>query len=94
MYWYRRIKDLREDLDLSRPELASKLNISERTLSRYETGESEPTISILIKLSIIFNVSLDYICCIKDDPTIYEESTKEKLSAALDQLQHLLKELK
>ena len=61
MYWNKRIKDLREDNDLTKQELADKLDISERTLTRYETGESEPTISVLIKMSLIFNVSLDYI---------------------------------
>ena len=59
MYWNKRIKDLREDNDLTKQELADKLDISERTLTRYETGESEPTISVLIKMSLIFNVSLD-----------------------------------
>ena len=79
MYWNKRIKDLREDNDLTKQELADKLDISERTLTRYETGESEPTISVLIKMSLIFNVSLDYICCIKDETFITEASTKEEL---------------
>ena len=70
MYWNKRIKDLREDNDLTKQELADKLDISERTLTRYETGESEPTISVLIKMSLIFNVSLDYICCIKEWPLL------------------------
>lgn len=65
MYWNKRIKDLREDNDLTKQELADKLDISERTLTRYETGESEPTISVLIKMSLIFNVSLDYIFALK-----------------------------
>lgn len=39
MYWNKRIKDLREDNDLTKQELADKLDISERTLTRYETGE-------------------------------------------------------
>lgn len=46
MYWNKRIKDLREDNDLTKQELADKLDISERTLTRYETGESEPKISV------------------------------------------------
>ena len=79
MYWNKRIKDLREDNDLTKQELADELDISERTLTRYETGESEPTISVLIKMSLIFNVSLDYICCIKDEVAIVEEGTIDKL---------------
>lgn len=42
MLWYKRIRDLRIDNDLTKTELANKLDISERTLARYETGESEP----------------------------------------------------
>lgn len=52
MLWYKRIRDLRIDNDLTKTELANKLDISERTLARYETGESEPTISVLIKCHI------------------------------------------
>ena len=42
-------------------DLADKIGISTRTLARYEEGKNEPTLSILVKLSQIFNVSIDYI---------------------------------
>ena len=61
MRWNKRIRDLREDHDMTQDELADKLNISKRTLLRYESGISEPTIGILISLSLIFNVSIDYL---------------------------------
>ena len=77
MRWNKRIRDLREDHDMTQDELADKLNISKRTLLRYESGISEPTIGILISLSLIFNVSIDYIAGIKDTTIIEEESIKE-----------------
>ena len=83
MYWNKRIKDLREDNDLTKQELADKLDISERTLTRYETGESEPTISVLIKMSLIFNVSLDYICCIKDEVAMLKRALLINLKSFL-----------
>ena len=61
MLWYKRIRDLRIDNDLTKTELANKLDISERTLARYETGESEPTISVLIKMSHIFDVLIIFV---------------------------------
>ena len=61
MKWNKRIRDLREDNDLTQEDLASQLGISKRTLLRYESGVSEPTISVLISLSLLFNVSVDYI---------------------------------
>lgn len=57
----KRIHDLRIDNDMSIKDLADKIGISTRTLARYEEGKNEPTLSILVKLSQIFNVSIDYI---------------------------------
>lgn len=77
MNWSKRIKDLRIDHDMAKKELADKLDISERTLTRYESGISEPTISVLIKLSLLFNVSIDYIAGIKDEETILLLASKK-----------------
>lgn len=93
MFWYKRIKDLRIDNDLTKSELAKQLDISPRTITRYENGESEPTISVLIKMSLIFGVSVDYICCIKNETTITEVSTKEELTKLSDQLQCIIKRM-
>lgn len=90
MLWYKRIRDLRIDNDLTKTELANKLDISERTLARYETGESEPTISVLIKMSHIFDVSIDYICCIKDEVAIVEEGTIDKLKKLSKDLESIV----
>jgi len=93
MLWYKRIRDLRIDNDLTKTELADKLDISERTLARYETGESEPTISVLIKMSHIFDVSIDYICCIKDETFITEAGTKEELVKISENLISIIKRI-
>lgn len=58
---YRRIRDLREDADLSQTELAKKLGMSQTGYSKYETGENDIPTAILIKLSEIYNVSVDYM---------------------------------
>ena len=59
--WYENLKLLRERMGLSQKDLSAKLGISNRTLQRYESGESEPTLSILINLSKIFDTSIDNI---------------------------------
>lgn len=56
-----RIKDLREDNDITQKELAEKLNIAKSTLSGYENETSEPSFAILFKIADFFNVSIDYI---------------------------------
>lgn len=58
---YRRLKDLREDNDLTQIELAKVLNISQRGYSHYETGNNDIPTEILIKLANYYNVSIDYI---------------------------------
>ena len=63
---YKRIRDLREDKDLSQSQLASILNISQSTYSRYESGYLDVPSEVLISLSKFYNVSVDYILGQKD----------------------------
>ena len=92
MKWNKRIRDLREDNDLTQEDLASQLGISKRTLLRYESGVSEPTISVLISLSLLFNVSVDYIIGTKDTTEIDEISIKNELDHVIQSLEKIKKE--
>lgn len=65
---YRRIRDLREDHDLTQKELAKALNCSQQVYSNYELGQRDIPTDILIKLSVFYNVSTDYILGISDNP--------------------------
>lgn len=56
-----RLKDLRQEKQISQTELASALNISNRTISMYEQGNSEPNVEILSKIADYFNVTADYL---------------------------------
>ena len=58
---YQRIKDLREDMDLTQTQISEQLNISQRAYSHFETGTRGIPTEILIKLADIFEVSLDYL---------------------------------
>lgn len=66
-----RIRDLREDKDLTQKELAKILNCTQQTYSRYETGEITIDINNLIKLAIFYNTSIDYIVGLTDNPKPY-----------------------
>ncbi len=61
------LKTLRKLNLLSQSELSKLLGISRSSLSFYESGESEPTLNVLIKMSKVFNVSLDYLIFKKID---------------------------
>ena len=56
-----RLKELRKRKGISQLRLATDLNTTHNTISRYETGEREPGIDELIKIADYFNVSVDYL---------------------------------
>lgn len=58
---YRRIRDLREDRDLTQQRMGEILSCSQRVYSNYERGELDIPTEILIKLADFHNVSVDYI---------------------------------
>jgi len=63
---YDRIKNLREDSDLTQTELASILNISQRAYSYYESGQRMLPPEILIALAKYYNTSTDYLLGLTD----------------------------
>ena len=65
---YKRIRDLREDRDLKQKDLAKLLNCSQQVYSNYELGQRDIPTDILIKLSNLYQVSVDYILGISDTP--------------------------
>lgn len=67
---YRRIRDLREDNDMTQKQIAKELNCSQQVYSNYELGQRDIPTDVLIKLSIYYNVSADYILGLTDNPEI------------------------
>lgn len=61
-----KIKLLRKELNISQEKLAEKLNVSPSTIAMYETNKRQPNYEILLKLSDIFNCTLDYLMCKTD----------------------------
>ena len=58
---YKRIRDLREDADMTQVQIAKILNCSQRVYSNYECGDIDIPTEILIKLANFHDVSVDYI---------------------------------
>ncbi len=63
-----RIRELREDKDLSQTEIAKLLNTSQTVYSRYERNERDLPIDYLYTLCLFYNVSADYILGLPDLP--------------------------
>ena len=66
--YYRRIRDLREDHDLTQDQLVKILDMHKTTYTNYEQGKREIPFCLVIKLAKIYNVSIDYIAELIPDP--------------------------
>lgn len=73
MNMYQRLRDLRDDHDLSQTQLAKMIGMSQTGYSKYETGENDIPTSILIKLARLYNTSIDYILGETNNIKRYEE---------------------
>ena len=74
----KRLKDLREDADLTQNDIAKIIGCSQTTYSRYETGHMDVPNAVLNKIADYYNVSTDYILARTDIKKPYEKKTKER----------------
>ena len=58
---YKRIRELREDRELSQTQVAKMLGMSQTGYSKYETGENDHPTQVLIKLADFYDTSVDYL---------------------------------
>ena len=63
-----RMRDLREDHDLTQQTVADALGITQRKYSYVETGTQPLTDDLLVRLARFYGVSTDYILCLTDKP--------------------------
>ena len=65
---YRRIREMREDRDLTQTQIAEMLNMSQTGYSKYETGENDIPTRVLIALADYYDTSVDYLLGRVDKP--------------------------
>lgn len=65
---YPRLRDLREDHDMTQDELVAKLGMHKTTYTNYEQGKREIPFHLVIRLAKLYNVSLDYIAGLSSTP--------------------------
>ena len=72
------LKNLRKDAGLTQKELADKVGVTNSTISFYEQEERSPSVDMIIRLSKIFNVSVDYLLGIDQMRNINLSGLKEE----------------
>lgn len=78
-----KLKELRENANLTQTELGNHLNLSQRTISAYENATNEPDIQTLIKISKFFNVTIDYL--------LGQESNNKQINISNQELESFTK---
>ena len=73
MAYYKRIRELREDHDLTQRQIATILNITQPQYFRYEQGYRDVPTDILITLADLYKTSTDYILGRTNNPAPYEK---------------------
>lgn len=74
---YKRIRDLREDKDLTQKKVGELLNMSQTGYNQYEIGKNDIPTKILIELAKIYDTSIDYILGITDERKPYPRNIKK-----------------
>lgn len=65
---YQRLRDLREDADLTQDQLVKMLEMPKTSYTNYEQGKREIPFCLVIRLAKLYNVSIDYIAGLTNEP--------------------------
>ena len=77
MNYYRRLKDIREDNDLTQKQIADVLNTTQQQVAKWENGKQMMGIDKYITLSRFYNVSIDYLTGLINDPRPLDNTRKD-----------------
>jgi transcriptional regulator with XRE-family HTH domain len=78
-----RLYELRQERDLTKVDLAKRIGKSKSAITRYETGEIQPTLDVLLKLKQEFGVSLDWLAG-------YDEPNQKTKDVTFEQLNQII----
>ena len=71
MYFYQKVRDIREDFDLSQQQVADILGITRQQYQLYESGKREMPVHHFITLAEYYNVTIDYLAG-RDNRNLYD----------------------
>lgn len=76
MLKYERIRDMRIDKGLTQKDVADVINVKQNTYCQYEIGVLNYPLDVVIKLAQYYNVSVDYLVGLTDQPEPYPRKRK------------------
>lgn len=69
-----KIRDIREDRDLTQRQIAQYLQCDQSLYSKYERAERDVPLHIMVKLALFYNTSIDYLAGLTDEKLPYKKS--------------------
>jgi transcriptional regulator with XRE-family HTH domain len=79
----RKLARLRKNADMTQSDLAERLNVTRQAISKYETGDSFPDVTILVTIAEVFGISVDELIC-AGAPTVGEAAILHSLAQGKD----------
>lgn len=89
----RRIQQLRKERELTQEELAEKLNVSQNTIAKIESGLRRPSIDFLLEISGFFNVSTNYLVLGVHAEDVENEKLKKDIDEAIKTIDQTIEKL-
>lgn len=79
MSYFPRLKDCRDDADLTQTDIGNILGIDQRVYNNYETGKRLIPVNYLIELAVLYKTSLDYLVGLTNEKNAYPRKNKHKI---------------
>lgn len=89
----KRIQQLRKERGLTQEQLAEKLNVSQNTIAKIESGLRRPSIDFLIELSMFFNTSMNYLVLGVHPEDIEKEAAKREIDETVEKIDRTIEKL-
>ena len=89
----KRIQQLRKERELTQEQLAEKLNVSQNTIAKIESGLRRPSIDFLLEISEFFNVSTNYLVFGVHAEDVEDEKSKKDIDETIEKLLEKKEEL-
>ena len=89
----KRIQQLRKERELTQEQLAEKLNVSQNTIAKIESGLRRPSIDFLLEISEFFNVSTNYLVFGGHAEDVEDEKSKKDIDETIKKIDQTIEKL-
>ena len=75
-----KVKELRTACGLTQQQLAERVHVSARTIISIETGQYSPSLMLAYRMAVLFGVSVEELCCLKENKALEDRALEKEFS--------------